>query len=402
MIKVLQINVVANFGSTGRIAEEIGLRSQEQGWESYIAFGRKESLSKSNLIKIGCNKDVYYHVLKTRLFDRHGFGSKKATEILVERIEILKPDILHLHNLHGYYINIRVLFDYLSKVDIPVVWTLHDCWAFTGHCTYFDSVGCNKWETGCHNCPQRLSYPNSWGFDASKKNYKQKQELFNSLSNLTIVPVSEWLAELVSRSFLRYYPIKVIRNGVDLKQFTPKNPNDIRNRLNLQDKLVILGVANGWTKRKGLSDFIELSERLECNSKIVLIGLNKKQIKELPQNIIGVERTESVGELAEFYSLADIFINPSVEESFGLVTIEAMACGTPVVVYNATASPELVSPETGFIVSKGDIAGLVKCIKTIKEKGKESYAKACLKRVKKHYNQYDRSMDYIDLYKELT
>ncbi|WP_321516517.1 glycosyltransferase [Marinifilum fragile] len=397
MATILQINTVVNTGSTGRIAEEIGLLAIKNGWESYIAYGRNETTSESKLIKIGNDFELKFHGLLTRLFDMHGLGSKGATQKLIERIEDIKPDIIHLHNLHGYYLNIKVLFNYLARKDIPIVWTLHDCWPMTGHCAYFDYVGCEKWKKLCYSCPQKDSYPSSFVVDRSRENYLLKQELFTTVKNLTIVPVSNWLGRIVKDSFLSVHATNVICNGVDTELFNP----DKATTKNKSEKFTILGVANIWEERKGLSVFLELSKKLDSNCQIILVGLDSKQIKKLPNNITGISRTENINELAKIYANADVFVNPSVEETFGLTTAEALSSGTPVIVYNATASPELVTNETGFVVDKGNIEEFVDAINIIKGKGKNYYSSSCRKRALKNYNKKERYSDYIDMYRSL-
>jgi glycosyltransferase involved in cell wall biosynthesis len=401
MKKLLQINSVINSGSTGRIAEEIGQTAIAAGWESYIAYGRNERPSSSNLIKIGTDKDVKLHGLQTRLFDRHGLSSRKATSDFIKQIDNIKPDIVHLHNIHGYYINIEVLFHYLKNANVPVVWTFHDCWPITGHCSYFSYVGCEKWKSQCFECPQKSGYPASYFIDRSKKNYILKKELFNSLPNLTLVPVSQWLSGVLEESFLQNYPIKVINNGINTEVFKPSLSSDFRNKYGLEDKFIMIGVATSWGERKGLKDYIELSKILESEFQIVLVGLNKKQIEQLPNNILGIERTDNVGELADIYSSADLVLNLSYEETFGLTTVEGFACGTPGIVYNATASPELIDVSTGIVVEQGNINKLTEAIYSIKKKGKEYYSEACVNRAYRLYKKEDRYKEYIDLYESL-
>ena len=286
MKTLLQINSVVNYGSTGRIVEELGQLAINNGWRSYVAYGRNSNKSKSKLIKIGTACDVKTHGLQTRLFDRHGLGSCNATKKLIEQIKEIKPDIIHLHNLHGYYLNINVLFKYLNVSNIPIVWTFHDCWAMTGHCSYFDFAGCDKWKTECYNCPQKKEYPSSFGLDQSKRNYNLKRELFTSVNNLTIVPVSKWLEGIVRQSFLAKFPIQVINNGINIDIFHALQDFSIRDKYKLKDKFIILGVANVWEHRKGLKDFIELSINLDLNYQIILVGLTESQKKKLPSNII--------------------------------------------------------------------------------------------------------------------
>jgi putative colanic acid biosynthesis glycosyltransferase len=404
MKKILQINVVANKGSTGRITEEIGLLLKQAGWNSYIAYGRDFQPSHSKLIRIGNDWDIKNHAIQTRLFDNHGFASKKATQQLIAQIEEIKPDIINLHNIHGYYLHVGLLFNCLKISNIPVVWTLHDCWAFTGHCAYYDYIGCEKWKSECFKCPQKSSYPSSLLFDRSLKNYTDKKAHFTSLHNVTIVTPSAWLAKQVKQSFLSSYPVHIINNGIDLSTFHPQSSEEchsLRKSLNLEGKIILLGVASTWDGRKGLEDFITMNEILNDNFRIVLVGLTKKQIHKLPKNIVGIERTESVQQLATLYSLADIFINPSVEETFGLVTAEAMACGTPCIVYNATASPELIDSNCGIVIKKKNIQQLLDAIQEITGKGKSFYSSACVNRAQSLYNKNERYKDYLDLYNKI-
>jgi len=398
---LLQINSVVNSGSTGRIAEEIGQAAIKAGWKSYIAYGRNDRPSHSKLIKIGSDWDIKMHGIHTRLFDRHGLGSKSATKELIAKIKEYSPEIIHLHNIHGYYINIEILFHYLRNTSIPVIWTFHDCWPITGHCAHFTFVGCEKWKTQCSNCPQKKNYPSSWLLDRSEKNFHLKKELFTSLSNLTLVPVSNWLSGILKESYLQHYPIKVINNGINTEVFKPSSDNVFRIKYRLENKFILLGVATSWGKRKGLNDYIDLSKHLNSDYQIVLVGLSQEQIEQLPDNILGIERTESVEELTNMYSEADIVLNLSYEETFGLTTVEGFACGTPGIVYNATASPELVDQSTGLVVEPGDINGLIDAIIQIKQKGKQSYSKACVNRAHRLYKKEDRFQEYIDLYESL-
>jgi len=401
MKKLLQINSVVNSGSTGRIAEEIGQMALVSGWQSYIAFGRNDRPSKSELIKIGNVWDIRIHGLQTRLLDRHGLASKASTRELIKQIDRIKPDIIHLHNIHGYYINIDILFKYLQTKAIPVVWTFHDCWPITGHCSHFSFVGCEKWKTQCFKCPQKDEYPASWLFDRSEKNFLLKKEIFTLLPNVTLVSVSKWMSEILKESYLRNYPIKVINNGINIEVFKPSAVNSFRIKYNLDNKFILLGVASIWSPRKGLKDFITLSKLLDSSYQIVLVGLTRKQLEQLPGNIVGIERTESVKNLAELYSAADIVLNLSYEETFGLTTVEGFACGTPSIVYNATASPELIDKTTGFVVKPGDIEGIVDAIDQIKENGKPYYSDACVNRAHRFYKKEERYKEYINLYESL-
>jgi glycosyltransferase involved in cell wall biosynthesis len=402
MSVVLQINIVTNYGSTGHIVEEIGQLTMACGWKSYIAYGRYERQSKSVLIKIGTDWDMKIHVLQTRLFDKHGLSSVNPTKKLINKIKEIKPDIIHLHNIHGYYINYKILFDYLSIADIPVVWTLHDCWAITGHCAYFDYISCNKWKIQCHSCQLIKEYPASFFVDRSKSNYLQKKELFTSVNNITLVPVSNWLEKILKNSFLSDCSIQVINNGINLNIFTPKIGNIIYTKYNLTNTFIILGVANVWDARKGLNDFFKLSQILQEGFKIVLVGLSQNQINVLPENIIGLPRTENVEQLAELYSSADLFVNPTWEDNFPTTNLEALACGTPVLTYKTGGSPESITLETGFILEQGDIDGILNVVKEVQTKGKSYYNKACRERAVSFYDKDQKYQEYIELYNSLV
>lgn len=396
--KLLQINTVVNTTSTGRITEEIGNIAIERGWESFIAFGRNEQYSNSNKIKIGRDFDVLMHVANTRLTDRHGLSSKKATKDLIIHIDKIKPDIIHLHNLHGYYINYCILFKYLSSTKTPVIWTFHDCWPITGHCTYFSYAKCEKWKSHCSKCPQKMEYPRSIFLDQSKRNFLDKRNLFTSVKDLTIVAVSKWLQNIVNESFLCNVPISVINNGVDINLFCPQNTDKLSVKYNLGTKFVILGVANVWEKRKGLDDFIELSKRLKSNETIVLVGVSDDVISNLPNNIIGIKRTEDINELAQLYSLADVFFNPTWEDNFPTTNLEAIACGTPVITYRTGGSPEALSQETGFIVEQGDIEQVISCLNLIKTNSKSSFSASCRDRAVKCFDKNRKFLEYFEIY----
>lgn len=403
MKKLLQINSVLNWGSTGRIMEGIGQVAIAQGWDSYVACGRQaDNPSCSQVIRIGSKYDVMLHGLSSRLFDRHGLASKRATLDFIDQVKAISPDIIHLHNLHGYYLNIKVLFNYLAHSNIPLIWTLHDCWAMTGHCAHFDYVGCEKWKSGCHNCIQKYKYPKSIFLDYSEKNYFTKAKCFTSVQNMVIVPVSQWLQKIVQQSFLQKYSTEVIYNGIDLHVFTDSAhvENNIRVQYGIGDRFMILGVSNVWEERKGLHDFLALREKLGQEYVIVLVGLTPQQKKQMPSGIIGIERTQSVEELAAFYRAADIYANLTWEDNFPTTNLEALACGTPVLTYKTGGSVEAVSEDTGFVVSQGDFNSILKVIKIVKKKGKECYRSFCRERASILYDKDKQFAKYINLYEE--
>lgn len=400
-MKLLQINTTVNSGSTGRIAEEIGSLVMDKGNQSYIAAAFTNRPSRSEVMPVGSAFDRYKHGLKSRVLDQHGFGSVAATRQLLSKLREINPDILHLHNIHGYYLNVKILFNYLKEVQKPVVWTFHDCWPFTGHCSYFDAVNCFKWETQCHTCPNKKGYPATWVVDNSANNYRDKKAIFNGLSNLHIICPSHWLANHVKKSFLKNYPVSVVHNGIDLNVFKPSNADTILEKYGISGKKIILGVAGTWDKRKGLDDFIQLNTTLSPDVLIVLVGLSDTQAKVLPGNIKAISRTENTGELAALYSAAAVFANPTWVDNFPTTNLEALACGTPVITYNTGGSPEAVDENTGIVVEKGDVAGLKVAVEEVLNRGKVFYRDNCRKRAESLYNKDDRFQDYIELYKKL-
>lgn len=402
-MRILQINSVCGFGSTGRIAVDLYKTIVNCGHEGKIAYGRGNAPKEINTIKISSDIDNKGHVLLTRVTDKHGFGSENSTYLLIDNIKEYSPDVIHLHNIHGYYLNIEILFNYLSQMDMPVIWTLHDCWAFTGHCTYFDYVNCSRWESGCHDCPQKHCYPSSKLLDNSKRNYEHKKKLFTSLEKLTIVTPSSWLAAHARKSFLGGYPIKLINNGIDLTLFKPMfvnetEKNEMKRKYQCKDKYLILGVANIWDRRKGIEYFIELSKILDDQYKIIIVGITDRQKKRLPANIIGITRTGNVLELAELYSMADVFINPTLEDNFPTTNLEALACGIPVITFQTGGSPEAIDETCGKVVEKGSADGLIGAINYIRANPVSS--KACVARAKL-FDKNDKFAEYIALYEQI-
>lgn len=354
-MKVLMINSVCGIGSTGRICTDLAQEFEKNGHEVKIAYGRDTNVPeqfRKYAIRIGTAMDVKLHGLQTRLFDAHGFGSKAATKQFLKWADTYKPDLVWLHNIHGYYINIELLFEWIKKQkNLKVKWTLHDCWAFTGHCSYFTMVKCEQWKTHCSYCTQLRRYPSCMGLGSVYRNFERKKKAFTGVKNLTLITPSNWLADLVKQSFLEEYPVEVHYNKIDTNIFKP-TPSDFREKYGVEDKKVILGVASTWDERKGLDDFIELAKMLDDNYAIVLVGLNKKQIEEMPEKIVGITRTDSPEELATVYTAADVFVNPSKEETFGMTTVEAIACGTKAIVYKDTACEEIAKSMVGEVVEQ--------------------------------------------------
>lgn len=392
-MKLLQINTTINSGSTGRISEDIGRIFIEAGHESAIAFGRGDRPSASQKIKVGGSLSVYWNVLNTRLLDNHGFTSRSDTKKLIIEIIAFGPDIIGLHNLHGYYLHVGELFEFLKELDIPIVWTLHDCWSYTGHCAHYMRYNCGKWKTECYDCPATAAYPQSLFRDNSNSNFHNKRQAFTGHNNLTIVTPSTWLADEVRSSFLRNYPVEVIANGIDLSVFIPKPE--------LKKEKIILGVASVWTDSKGLNDFVLLRKLLSADYKIVLVGLNKKQKENLPDGILGIERTESIEELADWYRKSIVFVNPTYVDNFPTTNLEALACGTPVITYNTGGSPEAIDALTGIVVTQGDIPGIKNAIDYVISKGNNHFQELCRNRAEQHFDKNERYLDYLKLYNAL-
>lgn len=395
MPRLLIINITCNQGSTGKISEQVGLIMKQRGWEVYLAHGaRRVNPSALSTIPFSSVKNEYLHALKSLLFDADGLGSKAGTKRLVDKIIEIKPDIIHIHNLHGYYLNYQVLFEYLNSTDIPIVMTLHDCWSFTGHCVHFVTANCERWKTGCFNCVLNHKPPKrSILLDRSKRNYSLKKKYFSSNNNLHFVAVSNWLEGLVKQSFLKNNPLQVIHNGIDINLYKPQ-------RAKSSDKYVILGVSNVWHRDKGLYDIYRLRELLPANEySIILVGLSKKQIQTLPPGIVGIPQTNNQQELVDLYSEANVLINPTYADTFPTINLEAMACGTPVVTYNTGGSPESITSKTGIIVKQGDIEGMASAIKYLRANPLSS--KDCRKHMETNFDKDKCFMSYALLYERL-
>jgi glycosyltransferase involved in cell wall biosynthesis len=393
---LLQLNCTANWGSTGKIAEQIGIRAQQNGWNVFMVYGRKTMLSSLRTIRVGSKINPYWHYIEHRVLDHEGLASRYATRQLLRKIKEICPDIIHLHNIHDHWLNYELLFEYLNQTEIKIVWTLHDCWSYTGGCTHYSIMKCNKWQTECKKCDRTHLLT-----DYSNQQFLLRKKLFTANKNLTLVPVSQWIEGEVRKSFFKDAHIHTIFNGVDLNTFHPVESLKLREQYNLNNKFVLVAAATSWSVSKGLNDYYALSKLLPEDCSLILIGLNNALLKRLPNSIIGIPRTSNVQELVEFYSMADVVMNLSYQESFGLTTIEGFACGTPSIVYNVTASPELVTSDTGFVVDLGNVQSVLTSILQIKSSGKSAYSHACRHRAELYFDKNKNFEKYIELYNSL-
>ena len=398
MPKLFQINITANWGSTGKIAESIGLAAIKQGWESYIAYGRIANPSASQLIKVGGKWNTYLHYAGNRLLDLEGRSSTRATKRLIKEIDRIKPDVVQLHNIHDHFLNYHLLFEYLNQTDIKVVWTFHDCWAFTAICSHFTIVGCKKWRSGCHNCPQKKRF-SSAPIDLSRFVWKVKKTWFTGIPQAVVVTPSHWLEGLVRESFLGGYQIQTIYNGIDLTTFT-ETESDFRADYGLENKKIVLGVAFDWSYAKGLDVFLELSKRLSKDYQIVLVGTNPEIDRILPDCILSIHRTKDQHTLAAVYTAADVFVNPTREEVLGLVNIEALACSTPVITFDTGGSPECISSTCGVIVPKDDVDTMEREI--IRICTQKPYRKQDCRDQAMRFDKKQCLKQYLDLYRKIS
>ncbi|MBQ7999949.1 MAG: glycosyltransferase [Ruminococcus sp.] len=394
-MKILQINSVYGVRSTGRIVYELEMLQSKSGIKPYIVSG--EGFADSPHVHIMSGK-LYLkaNILMTRLFGKHGFYSRLATRRMLRFVDKASPDIIHLHNIHGHYFNVRMIFEYIQKHNIPVVWTLHDCWAFTGHCPHFDYIGCDKWRTGCGACPQRRGYPDSWFFDRSRGNFKIKEKIFTATQNMHIVTPSDWLSSLARQSFLGKYPVTTIHNGIDTDVFSPCE-SDFKKRYGLEDKFVILGIVSNLNSTKGGQYFLELAKLLSEDEHIVLLSL-EQGVDLLPHNITAIGRTDNAYELAQVYSGSDVFVNPTLQDTFPTVNLEALSCGVPVVTFDTGGSPEAVTKDSGAVAKKGDIRELYQGIQRVR-KGEFSAEKCRARGLR--FSAERCFSEYIDLYNKI-
>lgn len=399
-MRVYQLNTFCGVKSTGRIAWEISKLVLEDGGEVRLGYGADEPSAESApyAFRIGGRLGRKLHGALRKLLDGEGYGSLLATKALIRDLESFRPDLIHLHNLHGAYLHLPTLFGYLSRAGKPVVWTLHDCWPFTGHCAYFDASGCERWQQECSHCPSLDRYPVCKGLDGSRRNHRLKKRLFTKPENITFVVPSRWLEKLLKRSCLGHYPSRIIYNGVNREVFRP-TASDLRSRYGLKEQKIVLSVASDWDERKGLTYLTEAAKQLGSGYRFVLIGLSEAQIAALPENMLGLTATADAAELAAWYTAADCFANPTLEDNMPMVDLEALACGTPVAVFATGGCPEAVTPECGIVVPKGDAAGLASAIRELCSRTGEMH-NACLDR-SCSFDCNDTFRAYLALYKEL-
>ena len=394
--KVFFINVTCGYGSTGRIVTGLYDILEDRGYKCIAAYGRGADPEGYKTYRIGDELDVNIHGVLSRITDRQGFYSTAATRRLVKKIRAFDPDIIHLHNIHGYYLNVAVLFDYLKTCKKKVIWTLHDCWSFTGHCTHFEFIGCNKWRSGCGNCEQLREYPKSLIMDRSKKNLEQKKRLFSDIPDMELVTPSQWLKSKVEMSYMGRYPITVIPTGIDLEYFKP-TPSDLRREYGIpENKFLVLGAAAPWRDRKGLEDFKKLAHLLSDRYQIVLVGLKPRQISAMPRNVIALPRTESVKEMAMWYSAADAYVNLTLEDTFPTTNIESLSCGTPVVTYRSGGSPESLTDSCGIVVPRSNISAVIAALDVIRDG--EDRSAACMKRSELYGSELRFSQYFDEVY----
>ncbi len=395
-MKVVQINTTCGVGSTGKICVGIGELLTKQGTENYILYS---SQTDGYPHGIACSSDRYIKMqaLKSRIFGNYGFNSVAATERMIRELDRIKPDLVHLHNIHGHDCHLEKLFAYFKNHNTKLVWTFHDCWAFTGYCPHFAMCGCDKWQTTCSDCIQRRGY--SWFFDRSRRMFQRKKRLIEGL-DLTVVAPSQWTAEMAKQSFFKDNPVKVIYNGVDVSVFQP-TPNTFKDDYNAaSDKKIVLGVAFGWGPRKGLDVMIELAKRLDSKRyQVVLVGTDDAVDQQLPAEILSIHRTQNQAELAQMYTAADVFVNPTREEVLGLTNIEANACGTPVVTFRTGGSPECIDASSGVVVEQDDVDGVEREIIRICETHPFD-SEACRERAKQ-FDKNDRFREYVKFYESI-
>ena len=398
-MRIFELNTYCGSGSTGRIATDIAACAAREDSQTLIGFGTGAVPPEAEVyaLRIGGKLGRKWHGFLRKMLDMEGYGSVRATRRLIDFLKQYQPDVIHLHNIHGCYLNHKLLFAYLRDANIPVFWTLHDCWPFTGHCAYFDYAGCDRWKTQCHTCPQKGSYPTCIGLDGSKRNYRRKRVFFANLPKLTLVAPCQWMQGLLAESFLRDVPNRLVYNGVNRDLFYPRE-SKLRERYGIIQPFVALAVASEWELRKGFGYLPALAEALSATCKLVIVGLTDEQVKALPQTILGITRTESTRELAQWYSAADCLVNPTLEDNMPLVNLEALACGTPVAVFATGGCPECVTEACGVVVPKGDVSALAAATLRLCA-AKPAMREACIAQAAQ-FDSLTTAKAYCELYRE--
>lgn len=386
-MKIVQINAVCGMGSTGEITVKISNMLNEHNIENYVFYTYGKSKYEQG-VKYSTNLTVGLNAVMAKVLGNYGFNSHFSTKKLIRKLKQIKPDIIHLHNIHGHDVNLKTFFKYLKESGVRVIWTFHDCWAFTGYCMHFDLLNCRKWESVCNECPQKNNY--SLFVDKSKKLFNLKKSIFTDIEDMTIVTPSEWMASLAKKSYMNKFPIKIINNGTNTDIFYRRNTN-IRQQFGVGEKYLVFGIVKG-----NYDLFMNLADKMEDKYQLVLAGLSKSQLQKLPKNIIGIGKIKSRDEMAEFFSASDVFVNMTLQDTFPTVNLESLACGTPVITFNTGGSPEAVDDKTGIVVQKGNVTELYEAVCTICNG--EDRSEACIKRARELYNAKERFADYLDLY----
>lgn len=401
-MKVLQINAVYEKFSTGRTTKELHEAMQSKGIESFVACQNLASLSE-NGYKIGNRLDWKLHALLSRITGKQGYFSRFATKGLLDYISEVKPDVIHLRNLHSNYINLPMLLKYIAEKDIATVLTLHDSWFYTGKCVYYIECNCDRWEAHCGNCPALKAGNPSLFLDRTTEMLSDKKKLFSAIRRLAVVGVSQWVTDDASRSILKDSSIiQCIYNWIDLERFHPQDCRELRQSMDLDNKFVVFGIAMSWNPQKGIDLFHELADLLPDDCQIVLAG-DDSEVTKKHSKIKYLGTVNEVERLAKLYGMADVFVNPTIQETFGKTTAEAMACGTPVIAYNGTATPELVGSDgsCGFLIDENDARYYCEKILKIKEQTKENFGKAARKRAEDMFSKEKNIQQYLDIYQKL-
>lgn len=399
-MKVLMINAIYGSRSSGRSMQDLTEYLRAQGHSIDIVAPQK-SFPDAQFHSIGNKLDYKFHAVCSRLFGNPAYYSKGSTKKLVKLIDKIAPDIIHIQVLHSNFVHFNLLMSEIAKRKIPVTFVLDDCWLFTGKCAHYTSAKCYKWKTGCHHCPQLRMPMRSWFFDRTKLLYKDKKKAYESLNKYAVIAVSDWLLHEAEQSMMKNATImRRIYNSIDMEVFQPRS-SKLRTKLDLENEFVILGVATRFHESKGLSLFFKLAAMLPSHWKIVFVGEVPSDIT-LPENILSVGKTENTVELAEYYSMADVFVQMSVEETFGKVTAEALSCGTPAIVFNSTANPELIGEGCGYVVEPKNVEQVYECLQEVEKQGKEHYSQNCRAFIHENMNKEKVLQSFVEVYEKLV